>query len=305
MITTQRIPSPLRLISLLLGLSMLFIGGRFLLAPEAGEVGFGLQYQQPNYAFHAIKGIRDIFSGLMILLLAWYHYRQPLLLAFLAGSLIPLTDMLIVWVTPGSNLWAMLIHGGTALTLWILCYFLAQTIPPLKPNSSEHASVKRLSSLSEGSNSILELLILPGEHTPWHYHELFSETFQILKGELTVGRGKQTLFLREGQTATIELGQKHFFSNTSGKECLIQVTVSPGNQNFEESLLIYKGLAKDGFASTSGTPKKLLDLALFIHLNDSHMIGFSKLAEPFFRLLASYATQQGRLAKLKANYAIS
>lgn len=157
MITTQRIPSPLRLISLLLGLGMLFIGGRFLLAPEAGEVGFGLQYQQPNYAFHAIKGIRDIFSGLMILLLAWYHYRHPLLLTFLAGSLIPLTDMLIVWYTPDSNLWTMLIHGGTALTLWILCYFLVQSAPPSKTNSSEPltASVKRLSSLSEGKDSVL------------------------------------------------------------------------------------------------------------------------------------------------------
>jgi hypothetical protein len=124
MMTTQRIPTPLRLISLLLGLGMLFIGARFLLAPEVGESGFGLDYNQPDYAFHHIKGIRDLFSGLLIVLFAWSHDRRALLLTLLAGSMIPVADMLIVWQTPGSNLSAMLIHGGTAITLWILCYFL-------------------------------------------------------------------------------------------------------------------------------------------------------------------------------------
>lgn len=127
--TTQRISSPVRLISLLIGVGLLFLGSRFLLAPEVAEKGYGLNYEQPNYAFHYIKGIRDIFSGLIIVLLAWYHYRRPLFLTLLAGSIIPFADMLIVWHTPGSNLWAMLIHGGTVITLWILCYFLWQSTP--------------------------------------------------------------------------------------------------------------------------------------------------------------------------------
>jgi hypothetical protein len=125
--TTQRISSPARLTSLLIGFGLLFIGGRFLLAPEIAEAGFGLHFQEPNYAFHYIKGIRDIFSGLIIVLFAWSHYRKPLLLTLLAGSLIPFADMLIVWRTPGSNLWAMLIHGGTVITLWVICYFLRES----------------------------------------------------------------------------------------------------------------------------------------------------------------------------------
>lgn len=303
--TTQHISSPLRLIYLLIGLGMLFIGARFLFAPELGEEGFGLDYNQPNYAFHSIKGIRDLFSGLMIILLAWYRYRRPLFLTLLAGSIIPFADMLIVWHTPGSNPWALLIHGGTVITLWVLCYFLGQSTPETKtnPSGNGNAYVKRISSVLEGNNSVLELNILPGESTPWHHHQLFSETFEVLKGELTVGQSNQTLTLQEGQTATIQPGQKHFFNNTSGKESLVKVTVSPGNRDFEESLLIYKGLAKDGLASESGTPKKLLDLALFIRLNDSHMVGLQKVAEPLFRSLATYATKQGRLSYLKENYA--
>lgn len=305
--TTQRIPSLLRLISLLIGLGMLFIGARFLLAPELGEAGYGLHYNQPNYAFHAIKGIRDLFSGLIIVLLAWSHYRRPLFLTLLAGSIIPFADMFIVWHTPGSNLWAMLIHGGTVITLWILCYFLGQSTPETRTNplSNANASVKRISSVSEGGNSVLEFSILPGESTPWHYHQLFSETFEMLKGELTVGRGEQTLTLQEGQTATIQRGQKHFFHNTSDKESFVKVTVSPGNRDFEEALLISKGLAKDGLASASGTPKKLTDLALFIHLNDSHMVGLQKVVEPLFRFLTTRAIKGGRLSYLKEKYAAS
>jgi quercetin dioxygenase-like cupin family protein len=303
--TTQRIPSLPRLISLLIGLSMLFIGARFMLAPELAEEGFGLSYKQPNYAFHVIKGIRDIFSGLIVVLFAWSHYRRPLFITLLAGSTIAFSDMLTVWYTPGSNLWAMLIHGGTVITLWVLCYFLWESTPETttSPSGNDNAYVKRISSVSEGNDSVLELNILPGESTPWHHHQLFSETFEVLKGELTVGQGDQTLTLQEGQTATIQPGQKHFFNNTSGHESLVKVTVSPGNRDFEESLLIYKGLAKDGLASESGTPKKLLDLALFIRLNDSHMIGLQKVAEPFFSFLATRAMKQGRLSYLKDHYA--
>ena len=302
--TTQRIPSPVRLISLLIGAGLLFIGGRFLLAPEAGEAGFGLHYQQPDYAFHHIKGIRDIFSGLIIGLLAWSHFRRPLRLTLLAGSLIPLADMLIVWQTPGSTLGAMSIHGGTVITLWLLGYFLRQSTSEIgtNPSANTEAHVKRISSVSEGRNSVLELTILPGESTPPHYHQLFSETFEVLTGALIVGQGTQTLTLHAGQTATIRPGQTHSFRNASGKASLIKVTVSPGNREFEESLLIYKGLARDGLASASGTPRRLPDLALFIRLNDSHMVGFQKIAQSLFAYVASRAIRQGRLAFLKKKY---
>lgn len=303
--STQPISSSLRIISLLLGAGMLFIGARFLIAPEIGEAGFGLHYDQPNYAFHNIKGIRDIFSGLLIVLFAWSHDRKALFVTLLAGSIIPFADMLTVWQTPGSNPWAMLIHGGTVVTLWIICYFLRRPKPKVKagPQGNDNAYVKRISSVSEGNNtSVLEFSILPDESTPWHYHTLFAETFEILKGELIVGLGEQQITLSEGEIATIQQGQKHFFHNKSSNECLVKVTVSPGSKNFEDALLISKGLAKDGLASTSGTPKNLIDLALFIHLNDSHMVGFRKIAEPLFRFLAASGIRQGRLSYLQKRY---
>jgi hypothetical protein len=71
------------------------------------------------------------------------------------------------------------------------------------------------------------------------------------------------------------------------------VTVSSGNQNFKNSLLICKGMAKDGLASAAGTPR-LSDLALFIWLNNSKMVGIQKVAAPLFYYLARRANGPGK-----------
>ena len=161
--------------------------------------------------------------------------------------------------------------------------------------------IKLISSADTGKNS-LELNILPGEKTPWHYHTLFSEAFEVLKGTLEVGKGKDIYHLKQGDIATIESNEKHYYHNVSNEECVINATLYPGNKNFEKALFILKGLANDGLSSTSGIPKKLADLALFIYLNNSRMVGSQKMAEPFFNYLATRAIKKGRLKELELKY---
>ena len=162
--------------------------------------------------------------------------------------------------------------------------------------------VKLISSADTTKSSKLEMNILPGEKTPWHYHTLFAETFEVLKGTLEVGKGKRILRLKPGDKTTIEPNEKHYFHNVSNGECVINVTLSPGNKNFENSLLIYKGLAKDGLASAAGTPKKFSDLVLFVYLNNSRMVGFQKIAEPVFNFFAKAAIKKGYLDELIQQY---
>ena len=84
-------------IALLTGLGMIFLGARFLLSPEVAEVGYGIHFNEyGDYSFHYIKGIRDIFSGLLISVFVLTNQRRPLGLTLLAGTMIPVTDMLIV-----------------------------------------------------------------------------------------------------------------------------------------------------------------------------------------------------------------
>jgi quercetin dioxygenase-like cupin family protein len=162
--------------------------------------------------------------------------------------------------------------------------------------------VKLISSVSASKNSVLELNILPGEKTPWHYHTLFSETFRVLKGTLEVGRGKDILHLKQGDIATIQPNEKHYYHNVSGEECIVTTTSSPGNKNFERSLFILKGLAKDGLASSAGTPRKFSDLVLFVSLSNSRMVGFQKIAEPIFNFFAKAAIKKGHLNELIQKY---
>jgi quercetin dioxygenase-like cupin family protein len=162
--------------------------------------------------------------------------------------------------------------------------------------------IKLISSADTNKESVLEINILPTEKTPWHYHTLFSETFEILKGTLEVGKGKDILHLKQGDTATIQPNEKHYYHNVSKEECIIKATLNPGNKNFENSLFILKGLAKDGLASMAGTPRKFSDLALFIYLNNSRMVGFQKIAGPVFDYVAQAAMKKGRLDELVQKY---
>ena len=109
----------------LIGVAILFIGARFLLAPQAAAAGYGVPVeprlaQAPAaspYPWLYVKGVRDIASGVFIAILL--VNRTPHLLgAFMAAaSLIPLGDMVIVLSSGGTRAAAFGIHGATALVI--------------------------------------------------------------------------------------------------------------------------------------------------------------------------------------------
>ncbi|MCE7065779.1 DUF4267 domain-containing protein [Dyadobacter sp. CY326] len=83
--------------ALLLGLGMIFLGARFFISPDVATTGYGIHVNsQGDYSFHYIKGIRDIFSGLVICVFVLLRERRALGVTLLAGTMIPVTDMLIV-----------------------------------------------------------------------------------------------------------------------------------------------------------------------------------------------------------------
>ena len=84
-------------IAFLTGAGMIFIGARFLLSPAAAEAAYGIHFnEQGDYSFHYIKGIRDLFSGLIICMLILAKQIKALGIVLLAGTIIPIADMLIV-----------------------------------------------------------------------------------------------------------------------------------------------------------------------------------------------------------------
>lgn len=121
---TEKLPIWAKTAGYFFGAALLFIGGRFLIAPELAERGFGLIYAQPNESFHYIKGIRDTTSGLFFLIFTLANWRNPLAILFLVGSLTPVGDMIIVLTSSSAVLSAAWIHGLTALTAWVVGYLL-------------------------------------------------------------------------------------------------------------------------------------------------------------------------------------
>jgi len=84
-------------IALLLGLGMIFLGGRFFLSPEVATAAFGIHFTaNGDYSFHQIKGIRDVFSGLLLCALVLMKERRALGIMLFLATIIPVSDMLVV-----------------------------------------------------------------------------------------------------------------------------------------------------------------------------------------------------------------
>ena len=84
-------------VAFITGLGLIFIGARFLLSPQIAEAGYGIHFNEHgDFSFHYIKGIRDIFSGSLISIFVLMNQRRALGVTLTAGTMVPLTDMLIV-----------------------------------------------------------------------------------------------------------------------------------------------------------------------------------------------------------------
>jgi quercetin dioxygenase-like cupin family protein len=90
-------------------------------------------------------------------------------------------------------------------------------------------NIEIISSAVAHQKSVINYTITPGERTPWHYHTLFTESFEVLSGTLEVGLNNEVQQLKKGDQVTIQPNERHFFYNASNINCVIEVIISPGN----------------------------------------------------------------------------
>ena len=104
----------------LTGLGIIFIGARFFIAPIPAAASFGIAVGRDDGnagAYLSVKGVRDIVSGLIaVILLA---ARMPHVPGWfeLAASVIPIGDAIIVLRHGGPPAIAYGVHGATAAVL--------------------------------------------------------------------------------------------------------------------------------------------------------------------------------------------
>ena len=103
-----------------LGAAIIAIGARFLVAPQAAAAGYGLT-SEPDGAtsdpYLAVKGVRDIASG--IVLFALLASNKPHILGryLVAASTIPIGDAMLVLRRNGPKATAYGVHGTTAAAM--------------------------------------------------------------------------------------------------------------------------------------------------------------------------------------------
>jgi hypothetical protein len=111
----------------LLGLGIIFIGTRFLLAPRAASASFGIAAGPDGGSadpYLSVKGVRDIASGLVVFILL--AAGEPRLLGgfMLAASIIPVGDAIIVLRRNGPKATAYGVHAVTAVVMLAAAAFL-------------------------------------------------------------------------------------------------------------------------------------------------------------------------------------
>ncbi len=106
----------------LIGVGIIFIGARFILAPRVAAAGYGVQPdlgQPATRAYLSVKGVRDIASGLFLFVLMAAGATQLLGWVILAATIIPLADATIVLGNGGPKSIAWGVHGVTAVAMLV------------------------------------------------------------------------------------------------------------------------------------------------------------------------------------------
>lgn len=106
----------------LIAAAIIFIGARFIVAPRVAAAGYGVlpdSDQSSAGAYLSAKGVRDIASGLFVIVLMVSGATHLVGWLILAATIIPLADATIELRNGGAKSIALGVHGGTAVVMLI------------------------------------------------------------------------------------------------------------------------------------------------------------------------------------------
>ena len=94
--------------------------------------------------------------------------------------------------------------------------------------------VKESSRTNGGTHSVIQGIFASGAMAPTHYHTEFSESFEILEGELAVWNTGKKIVLKPGDRTTVNRLEHHRFKNESDEPATVLITLEPGFLTFEK-----------------------------------------------------------------------
>lgn len=142
--------------------------------------------------------------------------------------------------------------------------------------------VEESTTLNGGARTIFIEHMTPGTTVPPHFHNRFSETFDLISGSMSVystttpdidALEASAQQLEVGKLATVKPGVYHKYK-VGDEQTVLRCIVTPGDADFERLLMIMNGLDTDGELSKMGD--SLVLMAVIMGLSDAHLIGPAK-----------------------------
>jgi hypothetical protein len=128
--STLRKNAPLFWFTLVIPIAIIAVGINFVFNPIGASTGYGISIHDPAaFPFMWIKGIRDIFAGLVILPFLLSGDRRTTAIIFAISIFVPFCDGLVILRHLGFAR-PIYIHWGTALYMIIVAAFLLRRTKP-------------------------------------------------------------------------------------------------------------------------------------------------------------------------------
>ena len=163
----------------------------------------------------------------------------------------------------------------------------------VNPAINDSATFIKTSAETNGEFTLIEIELGKSDGPPLHYHNGFSEKFQVQEGILYVQVGRDKKVLHAGESVTVPPRTPHRFYNETNDKVKFHITLRPGHTGMENFIKIFYGLAADGLTDKKGKPKNFAHIAVALTISDSNATGWMTLLSPIIRIVAKQAKKNG------------
>ncbi len=158
---------------------------------------------------------------------------------------------------------------------------------------------------NDGKRTVAMVDFSAGASAPPHYHTDYSETFELIKGGMTVMlaadmnvENLKPIQLEPGKPVTIPINTLHAFKVTEN-QTQVRITFEPGSLGWEKIILIMQGATRDGIFhkfSSSETEAGAPFLSILGEFSNTIFVGEA------FDQIEAYRSQNGtQIDSLKAD----
>ncbi len=161
---------------------------------------------------------------------------------------------------------------------------------------------KELCEETGGTRTVAEVTLKSGGKSPLHYHNEFSEYYEVLEGELKMQVGKEIKTLRKGEYLLIPIKKNHRYFNDSESDVKFKVVIQPGNIGYQLLVSVLNGLARDGRVRKNGLPGNWLLRGYLSVASGSNIPGVLSWLQPILNWLYKIAVKKGIDKQLLAKY---